>query len=626
MHGGDLHRGRVAVEAAAAPGEAALFGGADAVGEPAGQRRETEALGERDVVEELGDVAQVGELAFPVLDAEQPGGEIGVGGQLVEDRGEPRAPEQPRRLAQLRRQPADEIASARVDLGGRDPQDRGAGGQAHPVAAMRLLQGAEHPQPVGGRRGGEHAGAACQHRGHPDVVEGLAHDLDLGAGPHQHRDVAGADRPPLAPGGAEGDPGLEQPDQVGGQIRGDALALPAHRREPGPVARAAAVAAEHSQAQGHGLRGRSRQAGLLAGGADRVDGDIAVPEFGPAEDVVERGEQPGVAAPVVRQLAAAVGVGDRVEVAEHLRAAEGVDGLLRVADQHQGPVTVEGQPQDVPLQRVGVLELVDQGHPVAVADPLPGAFAVLGIGEHGVQQDQQVVEVAQPCQPGAAFGLGAHRRAEGHPRTAGPVVVGREGGVAVVHGGQGQGVRVAQGERGPVAGVAGQVQVLDDGGDEVVDRFGEPGAGVVVARQPELVEHALAERVGGGDGARVEIGEGGEQSAPVGRRGGGVGGQQGDDLVGVGARGGGVGQGGGDGDEPFAGAFAQFLRGGPAEGHQQQVRHRDRGLGDVAHRQPDDGVGLAGARAGLEDRRPGGQRPGGIEGDRGGEGSGHGCP
>ena len=59
-------------------------------------------------------------------------------------------------------------------------------------------------------------------------------------------------------------------------------------------------------------------------------------------------------------------VGGR-EVGVDVGAAEGVDRLLGVADQDERRLAVaEGALDDLPLDRVGVLELVDQDDPVAL--------------------------------------------------------------------------------------------------------------------------------------------------------------------------------------------------------------------------------------------------------------------
>jgi hypothetical protein len=45
----------------------------------------------------------------------------------------------------------------------------------------------------------------------------------------------------------------------------------------------------------------------------------------------------------------------------HVRATERIDRLLRVPDQDERFLGVEQGAEDPPLDRVGVLELVDQG-------------------------------------------------------------------------------------------------------------------------------------------------------------------------------------------------------------------------------------------------------------------------
>ena len=116
-------------------------------------------------------------------------------------------------------------------------------------------------------------------------------------------------------------------------------------------------------------RHRRRHQPAVVRGLDRQHPDPLVAERCAAEDRGHPVEQQRVAAPVGRQ-----GAHDRrrragLEVGVHVGAAEAVDGLLRVADQHQGAVAVERLAQDRPLHRVGVLELVDQHHPVARPQP-----------------------------------------------------------------------------------------------------------------------------------------------------------------------------------------------------------------------------------------------------------------
>ena len=87
-----------------------------------------------------------------------------------------------------------------------------------------------------------------------------------------------------------------------------------------------------------------------------------------------------------------VGVAHRLQIGEDIRAAEAVNRLLGVADEEQyalgvGVNTVENRV----LQRVGVLEFVDEGGGELVADGFRQAFA-RGSVEGVVEIAQQVVE------------------------------------------------------------------------------------------------------------------------------------------------------------------------------------------------------------------------------------------
>ena len=72
-------------------------------------------------------------------------------------------------------------------------------------------------------------------------------------------------------------------------------------------------------------------------------------------------------------------------------------------------------------------------------------------------------------------------------------------------------------------------------------------------------------------------------------------------------------------------AVAQLARRGPRERDDEQLVDAHRLLGEVAHHQPADRVGLAGAGARLDHRPAGRQRSGEIEHRHGG-GRGHGAP
>ena len=74
-----------------------------------------------------------------------------------------------------------------------------------------------------------------------------------------------------------------------------------------------------------------------------------------------------------------------LQVGDDVAAAEGVDRLLGVADQHHRGVAGEGAVEHLPLHRVGVLELVDQHEAPALAHPRAGRGVVVEqrVGEPG---------------------------------------------------------------------------------------------------------------------------------------------------------------------------------------------------------------------------------------------------
>ena len=105
---------------------------------------------------------------------------------------------------------------------------------------------------------------------------------------------------------------------------------------------------------------RTRQSRLAVVRLDGVYGDARIAEGRALEHGLEPVEQGLVGAPVdPERLGGARGVGRR-EVGDDVAAAEGVDGLLGVADQHHRGRVGEGALEDLPLHGVGVLELVDQ--------------------------------------------------------------------------------------------------------------------------------------------------------------------------------------------------------------------------------------------------------------------------
>ena len=88
-----------------------------------------------------------------------------------------------------------------------------------------------------------------------------------------------------------------------------------------------------------------------------------------------------------------------LQVRENIRAAEAIDGLLRVADDENAARTLRvDAPEDVGLQPVRVLVLVDQCERIAVPDALR---QVRGAREAVLHRDQQIVVPQRPVLPHA---------------------------------------------------------------------------------------------------------------------------------------------------------------------------------------------------------------------------------
>ena len=104
------------------------------------------------------------------------------------------------------------------------------------------------------------------------------------------------------------------------------------------------------------------------------------------------------------------------QVGDDVAAAEPVDRLFGIADEDQRRRAAERPPDDVPLYRVGVLELVD--HHDGPARPHPLARGGVVALQRGGQPAQQVVE-AKDGQPAlAAFEFAAHVVRERAPARA----------------------------------------------------------------------------------------------------------------------------------------------------------------------------------------------------------------
>ena len=114
----------------------------------------------------------------------------------------------------------------------------------------------------------------------------------------------------------------------------------------------------------------------------------------------------------------------------------------------RGGVTVEGQTQNVPLQRIGVLELVDQHNLELFAHPTTRDGNRIRIRQYTVQQRQQIVEVANSFGPLTSFDLEASSSREEDALTGCGLLlaVGFENCLTIADGASGDGQRVLRGE------------------------------------------------------------------------------------------------------------------------------------------------------------------------------------
>ena len=255
---------------------------------------------------------------------------------------------------------------------------------------------------------------------------------------------------------------------------------------------------------------RTDQPARLVVGADVVHGDARVAQLGTEGEPLERVDERGVAAPVGGQRLLGRGGRGRLQVGDHVAAAEGVDRLLRVADQHQRRVAAERPVEHVPLDRVGVLELVDEHDLPAPTHPLARRCVLLAqrVGEAA----EQVVVGQHAAAVLATLHLGAHVARERHLRLrdrTGLGVVGCELGLRVAD----RGTRELQRDRALERWRLGcrtpalEEEVVGHLDDEVVEALHELGARVGVAGDAEGAQHQLAELVGGRDGGAVEAGQ-----------------------------------------------------------------------------------------------------------------------
>ena len=638
--------------------------GAGLAHEPVEQRGGIAARAAHAGMDELGQVQQVGEGPFAAGSGRRhAGGEPGLPGEPVERREEAvlaRRVGQLAEEAEVLRHAARLLRSAlrggeRVDLRRLQPEERGeergaddAGGGRGGDRRKEQAEGLRLRLPEDGLLLVERDGADAAVGELPRKRPGRAVDAEA----DEHRDVAGTEGAAFDSRRAVGIGDLL--DEFGRLFQQGADFVGTDVRR---------LAAVRDRDELHGAVGRAVEFGhrndivLSAGGDDVlfVPDEARVPEgegLARGRVVPEQGVHGGhdagrgaavfgkVVPPVFRYVAGGGRVG--LDVAP----AEGVDGLLGVADEKDGDARIpvkEGAAEDFVLDRIGVLELVDEHGAVLLAqrgDQGRGGGAVRP--QRLAQAKEHVAEVR--LLPGRALGVPAFEKVEGDVEKDAARLV-REGGFPRRVGGGRRGTDVGvllnapkgaekrvqredapRGRVGeqrlqrriapqrdvgppPVARGAGELRGLDLGGRVRVE--GEPGLEGVA------LEGASAEAVDRGDGGPVEFDQGQidgrrRASARVGV------GERADELRGLPAARAGRAKLSLHLAEQVAEAGAQLLRRRVGEGHDEDLRDAPvRVFREEAHEQVGDVVGLSGPGGGLDEMAPG-EREVAAE-ERGGE-------
>ena len=512
VHGQDLHRLGVALQPAAALLVVVVGGRLQhALAQPRGQRGGAHLLGHRGGVEQLADVAEVGHPPLAVDHREHARGQALLQRDRLHQRRDALLAQHARPVVQAAVDVLPRVVVGLRDALGRpaeeERQRRGARARRVGGALDRLQQ----PQPLQSRLGAEHAAGAVDDGGDVDGLQRVADARGVAVRPHEHGDVAGADGTLVGRSAR-----AQQRDDVGGDVARDVLPRGLEPRVA--LLRQADVVARHDPDPQRRRVRRAAQARARVRGNDLPVDDPLVAELRAAEQLVVGVEQPLVAAPVGRQRRLRARRPRRLDVGVDVGAAERVDRLFRVADQHERDAALaERRVHDPPLHGVGVLELVDEHDAVAGAQPGRGHRAALA-DQRRVQTRQQVVVGHDAGAALAQLELGAGGAGEPHAHGGDRVVgcVGRldRGGRVVDRRARDLHRLRAAELRPPAAGEAADVEVVDDLVAQVGDVLHERRVGLDVAEHAEAAEHLLAEAVGGGDRRGVEVGErGGEPLA-----------------------------------------------------------------------------------------------------------------
>ena len=138
---------------------------------------------------------------------------------------------------------------------------------------------------------------------------------------------------------------------------------------------------------------------MCVSGADRGELDALRTQMGVTKQLVHPINDPLIRSPVRRQLVGVVHLTGGSQVCMDVRPTEGVDRLLRITDEPQVTTSMERRSQNLPLQGVGVLELVNHDQMEPVGERRASHSTTLRGAQRAGQVLDEVVEGVQPTGP-----------------------------------------------------------------------------------------------------------------------------------------------------------------------------------------------------------------------------------
>ena len=195
-----LHGLVVGLQPAAALLVGLLLGRGDPRAQPGDQRGRAHLLGLGRGVQELADVAQVGQPALARRVREHAPGQALDERDRLGQRRHALLAQHARPVVQPLVHVLPRVVVGRGDLLGRPAEERRERGGVRAARVGRALDGRQQPHPVARRERAEDAARAVDDGGHADRVELVADERRVAVGAHEHGDVARADLHARVPG------------------------------------------------------------------------------------------------------------------------------------------------------------------------------------------------------------------------------------------------------------------------------------------------------------------------------------------------------------------------------------------------------------------------------------------